>query len=196
MILESTDNAYRVNQKLSNLLNNEDEEQYITKKFEIESVPIDNQHSVSYDNLFIDYKNNNLCTGNTLNNLSYKTFCSLKHDTRYASETYSFSPDLGGLVVTFLFSKTKGSIKKDDIIKQYPYIFLPQDIENYYLELDWSKTESKTIKVQLYSGDIENKNILFELSLPRIQDDEAKTKILDMIILFNKDADYLIKEVE
>lgn len=198
MILESTDNAYRVNQKLSNILNNEDEEQYISKKFEIEynSDIVKNENITSLQNLVIDYKNDNLCTGTILDGLFNKSFCSLNYnDIDSGSERfYSFDTSLSGSVITFLFSKVRDNIEKDNIIECYPYIFLPQNIENYKLRLDWANEISGKIIVQLISND---NNIIFELILDRVQIIDNKTKTIhDMIILFNKDADYLIKEVE
>lgn len=198
MILESTDNAYKVNQKLSNILNNEDEEQYITKKFEINytSNIIDNENITSLNNLVIDYKNDNLCTGTVLDGLFNKTFCSLNYNDIDADveRFYNFNSSLSGSVVTFLFSKVKNNIEKDNIIEYYPYIFLPQNIENYKLRVDWAKEISGKIIIQLISNENE---VIFELTINRVQIIDNKTKTIhDMIILFNKDADYLIKEVE
>lgn len=191
MKLESTDNAYRVNQKLSNLLNNEDEEQYITKKFEINNNTVENQNVISLNNLVIDYKNNNLCTGVALDNLFYKTYCSLNYNSISKSERfYQFDSSLSGSVITFLFSKVRNNTEKENIIEYYPYIFLPQNIENYKLRVDWSKELSTTIIIQLISNE---NDIVFELTINTIQNSQT---IKDMIILFNKDADYLIKEVE
>lgn len=174
MKIESTDNAYIVNQKLKNLLNTEDEKQYFNIPKEYRS-----QGNLSKSNedeylSYISFKNTELCSALDFVRIFNNAYNFTKYETQYNKE-YSFNKKLAKTFCSIVFlGKNVYGEGNEIIITDYENIdcvkinniCLPEKIDTFRFKWNDTIENGKIVKRTLYFWDIEDENINIKVEVP------------------------------
>ena len=169
MQLESTDNAYIVNQKLKNLLNTEDEHQYLNVEKSY-TLSANNCHNFKTSSNPIQINNPYLIDSTALYNIFYTPW--IYYSYIIPNVEYSFDSSLSNTMCSILFWDGKNIII-DDVTSQWTYnnykkinnILLPEKIDTFRLKIIDIKDDNEIIISRILNLYDNENNINIEINI-------------------------------
>lgn len=176
MKIESTDNAYIVNQKLKNLLNTEDEKQYFEIEKEYIHILRNNTYNEKENSLAtISFKNTSLCDVDAFvrifNNPIFFTASFV-----LPNREYNFDKRLAKTFFSIVFLGQGDNDNSSDCVK-INNLCLPEKIDTFRFQ--WNDIVENNVITNriLHFWDLEDKDIDIELEVPPNVTNEDGTKV-------------------